>query len=127
MTKSRLWRVDAQHIPRQDKALRLRGVHCGRLNGAEAAPQEAQMIRMATKVAIFILSIFFVYLNMITEENKQEWIGWLDGQLDTTKNAEYTKTGKNRVFLTDQDDIDIAKHILTNFKELLETHKLVKK
>ncbi len=85
------------------------------------------MIRMATKVAIFILGIFFVYLNMITEENKQEWIGWLDGQLDTTKNAEYTKTGKNRVFLTDQDDIDIAKHILTNFKELLETHKLVKK
>lgn len=51
----------------------------------------------------------------ITKDNKEEWINWIREQLDTTDNASYTKTGNNRVFLTEEDDIDIAKFILETF------------
>jgi len=51
----------------------------------------------------------------ITKDNKEEWISWIREQLDTTDNASYTKTGNNRVFLTEEDDIDIAKFILETF------------
>lgn len=58
--------------------------------------------------------------NPITKENKEKWISWIQNQLDTTNNADYTKTKTNRVFLTEEDDIDIAKYIL---EVMLETAK----
>ena len=51
----------------------------------------------------------------VTARTKEQWIKWLEGQLDTTSNAKYTERGNNRVFLTEEDDIDIARHILSTF------------
>ena len=56
----------------------------------------------------------------MTAKQRQDWVSWLEDQLDTTNNASYTKTGSNRVFLTQGDDIDIAKYILTNFLEIIK-------
>lgn len=56
----------------------------------------------------------------VTESNKAEWIAWLKNQLDTTNDADYHQTGKNRVFLTQEDDIDIAKYVLQSFLDTLE-------
>lgn len=56
----------------------------------------------------------------ITKENRIEWIDWIKDQLDTTNNASYTKTGVNRVFLTEEDDIDIAKFLLETLLKTVE-------
>lgn len=56
----------------------------------------------------------------VTKENKEEWIKWIKGQMNTTNNAKYTKTGKNRVFLTKEGDIDIAKFVLSTFLETVK-------
>ena len=48
----------------------------------------------------------------ITKENKNEWIEWIQDQLNTAKNAKYHSDSKNRIFLTQEDDIDICKYIL---------------
>lgn len=50
---------------------------------------------------------------------RAEWKAWLDDQLNTTNNASYTKTGINRVFLTEEDDIDIARYTLEVFSLLI--------
>lgn len=56
----------------------------------------------------------------VTKENKDEWITWLEDQLDATNNTIYTQTGKNRVFLTEEDDIDIARYIISSFLETIK-------
>lgn len=60
--------------------------------------------------------------NPITKENKEQWVSWIKKQLDTTSNADYTKTETNRVFLTEEDDIDIARYVL---EVMLETAKSI--
>lgn len=62
-------------------------------------------------------------IKAITKENKDEWIKWTKEQLDTTNNASYKQTGINRVFLTEKDDIDIAKYLL---ETLLKTAEEIK-
>lgn len=59
-------------------------------------------------------------MEAITRETKDEWINWINEQLDTVDNADYTDTGVNRVFLTEHDDIDIAKFILKKMKATVE-------
>ncbi len=51
---------------------------------------------------------------------RAEWKEWLDDQLNTTNNASYTQTGNNRVFLTEEDDIDIARYTLNIFSMLID-------
>lgn len=57
---------------------------------------------------------------------KEQWIQFLKEQLDHSQDMEYKKLPKNinRVFHTDQDDRDIADHILKTFLKYLETGKL---
>lgn len=59
-------------------------------------------------------------IKAITKENKDEWIKWIQEQLNTTNNASYKKTGVNRVFLTEEDDIDIAKFLLETLLKTVE-------
>lgn len=51
---------------------------------------------------------------------QRQWIGWLEDQLHTTNQEDYTQTGVNRVFLTEKDDVDIARHIMANMLVLLK-------
>jgi len=61
-----------------------------------------------------------VMITGITKENKEEWLVWINEQLNTVDNADYTQTGVNRVFLTEEDDIDIAKFIIKTLKATIE-------
>jgi|ERR1044072_2912154 hypothetical protein len=63
-------------------------------------------------------------LSPIREENKAAWIEWLEEQLDTTNNANHVNLQTNRVFLTEDDDIDIARYILSCFLDTLKMTKL---
>jgi len=56
----------------------------------------------------------------ITKENKAEWLKFFDEQINDTENAKYTNTGVNRVFLTGEDDIDIAKYLLAVMRATVE-------
>lgn len=48
----------------------------------------------------------------ITEQNKQEWINWLSQSLDAVDQADYFDYSTNRIFGTQQDDIDEIKGLL---------------
>jgi hypothetical protein len=54
------------------------------------------------------------------KEYSKEWLEWLNYTLDRSNDENYTITKNNRVFLTNQDDIDIADHVLGVFKELIK-------
>ena len=54
-------------------------------------------------------------------KNNQDWIKWIDSQLEDMHNNKcYDDIGVNRVFKTTEDDRDIAEHILKKLKTLLE-------
>lgn len=61
----------------------------------------------------------------MTGKERQQWVEWLEDQLDTTNNASYHMTGKNRVFLTQEDDIDIAKYILESFLKIVKENEVL--
>lgn len=63
-------------------------------------------------------------LSPISEENKAEWITWLEEQLDRTQDADRVNLQTNRVFLTEEDDIDIARYVLEVFIDTLKMKKL---
>lgn len=60
----------------------------------------------------------------ITESNKANWIDWCVEQLDDTRDPKIPKSNRNRVFLTEEDDRDIAKHLINTLLETLKVTTL---
>lgn len=56
-------------------------------------------------------------------KNNKKWIEWIDDQIDDMYNEDYLNEDNNRVFKTEEDDRNIAVHILKKLKSLLEDER----
>lgn len=64
----------------------------------------------------------------ITEENKATWINWLISNLDYVQNqADRDSYANNRVFGTENDDIDEVQNVLASMYLTLNQFTLVPK
>lgn len=65
----------------------------------------------------------------VTELNKEEVITWLQQQLEALEdpNYDYHNRNVNRVFGSNEDDIDVARTFLGRFLVTLQTNNLFKK
>lgn len=63
----------------------------------------------------------------VTEENKVDWINWLGDTIGLLEEGNYNNYATNRVFGTDNDDIDEAQDFLKSMFLTLQQYTLTPK